>query len=90
MENIENKEQTIRREFPPKTLLPEHLAALPNTSEFNLTKLVAVMAAHTSSKIHIAINGPSGATFPSFASTDLAGGNLQKIFLSNIRNKCNM
>ncbi|KAH0443079.1 hypothetical protein CcaCcLH18_01192 [Colletotrichum camelliae] len=48
------------------------------------------MAAHTSSKIHVAINGPSGATFPSFASTDLAGGNLQKIFLSNIRNKCNI
>ncbi|KAK2035944.1 hypothetical protein LZ31DRAFT_636812 [Colletotrichum somersetense] len=44
----------------------------------------------TSPKFQIAIDGPAGTVFPSFPSTDLAGGQLSTIILSNIRSKCNI
>jgi hypothetical protein len=43
-----------------------------------------------SPKFHLAIDSPPGMAFPSFPSSALEGGDVKKITLDMIRNKCSM
>lgn len=41
-------------------------------------------------KFHMAIDSPPGTSFPSFPSSVMEGGDVTKITLAMVRNKCSM